>query len=135
MAAKIKKEKQQTFPDPSVSWPGSLPEWAIYHALLTLGKKPDVDFTYQSPRMGGRMVRGGVVIDFLFRDPPGLAINVQGIYYHYGAMRKPGNDVMQRATLAGMGITLIFIDEDDALVSPRYYASEALRGIDHSRLR
>lgn len=81
------------------------------------------------------MVRGGVVIDFLFRDPPGLAINVQGIYYHYGAMRKPGNDVMQRATLAGMGITLIFIDEDDALVSPRYYASEALRGIDHSRLR
>ena len=33
--------------------------------------------------MGGRMDKGGLVLDFLFSNPPDLAVNVQGVYYHY----------------------------------------------------
>src|SRR5262249_49332009 len=40
-------DKNQPFPDPPMSWLGTLPEWAIYWAHLSLGRKPDEDFQYQ----------------------------------------------------------------------------------------
>ena len=81
------------------------------------------------------MDKGGLVLDFLFNDPPDLAVNVQGIYYHYefGAETK-ARDIIAREGAVGRGLTLIFIDEDDLLRDPEYYCREALRYRDHSRL-
>ena len=116
-------------------WPGSVPEYVAYQTFVQLGKEPGQDFTYQSPLMGGRMDKGGLVIDFMFNDPPDLAENVQGVYYHYEfGVEAKAQDIMAKASLAGQNITLIFIDDDDLMSDPRYYCREALRYRDHSRL-
>jgi hypothetical protein len=125
---------QQQIQVPS-NWEGSLPEYVAYQTFVELGLEPGTDFIYQSPLMGGRMDKGGLVIDFLFNDPPDLAVNVQGVYYHYEfGVEAKAQDIMARASLAGQGVTLIFIDDDDLLQDPRYYCREALRYMDHSRL-
>ena len=117
------------------NWQGSGPEYVAYQTFIELGREPGQDFTYQSPLMGGRMDKGGFVIDFMFTDPPDLAINVQGVYYHYEfGVEAKARDVMARASLAGQNITLIFIDDDHLLSDPRYYCREALNYRDHSRL-
>ena len=132
MAIKIKTEPE--VPEPPEDWGGSRPEWAIYHALLSLGKKPGADFVYQSARFGGRSAKGGAVVDFLFYDPPNLAINVQSVYYHYtGAIQKVRGQ-MQRAQLEASGLKVIYIEEEAALSNPRFYVREALNGVDHSRM-
>jgi hypothetical protein len=60
------------------------PEWNVYQALVRAGKKPDIDFTFQGALFGGRQSLGGLIIDFLFINPPDLAINVQGEFFHQG---------------------------------------------------
>ena len=75
------------------------------------------------------------MIDFLFADPPDLAINVQGSFFHLeqgaGVIAR---DKMARAQLAGQGVTLIFIDENDVLADPVRYVGAALRYQDLSFL-
>tara|TARA_X000001388_G_scaffold4348_2_gene3038 strand:- start:754 stop:1149 length:396 start_codon:yes stop_codon:yes gene_type:complete len=116
-------------------WTGSLPEWQFYASLLELGYQPNEDFTYQSPLMGGRLDKGGLIIDFLFDNPPNLAVNVQGVYYHYelGADTR-ARDIFARESLAGQGITLIFVDEDYLAQDPLGTTREALQFRDSSRL-
>ena len=127
--------QQSTIPEIPPTWEGSGPEWITYVVLQQLGKIPNQDFTYQSPLMGGRFDKGGSVIDFLFRDPPDLGINVQGNYYHYGmGVETSARDVLARVQLASQGIILIFIDEDMLEDNPVYYIREALQYRDHSRL-
>jgi len=120
------------------NWEGSGPEYVAYQTFISLGKTPGEDFTYQSPLMGGRIDKGGFVIDFMFTNPPDLGINVQGVYYHYtkypGGVESKARDVLARASMAGENITLIFIDDDDLLHDPVYYCREALNYRDHSRL-
>ena len=117
-------------------WNGSIPEYLVYQSLIEKqGKQPGIDFTYQSALMGGRLDKGGVVLDFVFIDPPDLAINVQGEYYHYGkGSTVLQNDVIVRQQMAGDGINLIFIDEDDILNNVDYFVREALNYKDHSKL-
>ena len=116
-------------------WAGSVPEYIAYQAFIGLGKRPDEDFTYQSPLMGGRMEKGGVILDFLFRNPPDLAVNVQGVYYHYEfGVEVRARDTMARAAMAGSGVMLVFIDDDDLMRDPEYYCREALNYRDHSRM-
>jgi hypothetical protein len=125
-------QAQQQVPS---NWEGSLPEYIAYQTFIELGLEPGVDFTYQSPLMGGRMEKGGFVLDFLFNEPPDLAVNVQGVYYHYEfGVEAKARDVMARASLAGQNITLVFIDDDDLMQDPRFYCREALNYRDHSRL-
>ena len=125
---------QQTLAVPA-GWPGSLPEYLVYTALIQLGKQPGLDFVYQSPLMGGRLERGGLVIDFLFINPPDLAINVQGEYFHQQqGSTAIARDKMARAQLAGQGITLIFIGAGDVTAEPVRYVRDALNYIDHSFL-
>ena len=125
----------QSVPDMPSSWEGSEPEWITFIVLQQLGKIPDEDFTYQSPLMGGRLDKGGAVVAFMFRNPPDLAINVQGNYYHYGmGVETKTRDILARVQLATQGIILIFIDEDHLEENPIYYIREALRYRDHSRL-
>ena len=117
------------------NWPGAVPEYIAYRTFIELGLEHGEDFTYQSPLMGGRMEKGGVVLDFLFTNPPDLAVNVQGVYYHYEfGVEAKARDVMARASLAGQNLTLVFIDDDDLMADPTYYCREALAYRDHSRL-
>jgi hypothetical protein len=117
------------------TWEGSYPEYVAYKTFTDLGLEPEQDFTYQSPLMGGRLDKGGFVIDFLFTEPPDLAVNVQGVYYHYEfGVEAQARDIMARSALAGQNITLVFIDDDDLLRDPTYYCREALNYQDHSRL-
>lgn len=120
-----------TAPLPPTDWVGSTPEWAIYWALTQLGLKPNEDFTYQSPQAGGRLEYGGAVLDFLL-PARNLGINVQSIYFHYRTVESRGHDMMIRAMMEGMGITVIYIDEEDALRDPLFYTKEALAERDHS---
>lgn len=107
----------------------------MYAELLRRGKREGEDFTYQSKQLGGRLDKGGLVLDFVFSDPPDLAINVQGTYWHYGqGTAIVQNDRMQRAQMAGLGITLILIDEDDVLSDVSYYVGAALQYRDLSKL-
>ena len=116
-------------------WEGSKPEWLCYTTLIDLGKDPEIDFSYQSPLSGGRMDKGGLVVDFVFANPPDLAINVQGVYYHYEfGIETKARDLMARAQLAGQGMTLVFLDDDDLLRDARWHVEEALKYRDHSQL-
>jgi hypothetical protein len=117
------------------SWPGSLPEYIAYITFEQLGKVPGEDFSYQSSRMGGRLDKGGVVLDFVFTNPPDLAVNVQGVYYHYETgVNTQARDIFARAQVEGAGVRLIFIDDDDLFRDPEYYCREALNYRDHSRM-
>jgi hypothetical protein len=81
---------------------GTAPEIVVFNVLVRLGYKPDVDFVLQSVQFGGRMDRGGQVVDFFFTNPPGLAISVLGEYFHYvlrGGSR--AQDLAARVQLAG----------------------------------
>jgi len=126
---------QQTVTPPS-DWTGSVPEFMVFTSLVNTFKKvPGLDFSYQNEKMGGRLDKGGLIIDFIFNDPPDLAINVQGEYYHYGKGKfVMQNDIMIRQILAGQGLDLIFIDENDILKDVDYYVREALNKKDHSKL-
>ena len=116
------------------SWEGSVPEYMVLQALNRLGLRDGLEFTYQSPLLGGRMEKGGSIVDFLFNDPPNLVINVQGEYWHYAqGVTKTMTDDMARATLAGQGITLIMIDENDIYKDVDFYVREALQFRDHSK--
>ena len=126
---------QANIMNPPATWAGSKPEWMFYSSLMQLGYQPGEDFTYQSPLDGGRLDKGGYIIDFVFNNPPGLAVNVQGIYYHYelGASTI-GRDRVVRELLGLYGITLIFVDEDDLEQDPRGVTEAALQFRDSSRL-
>lgn len=114
---------------------GSLPEFIVFQTLVRIGHIPDVTFVFQNPLSGGRLERGGLIIDFLFLDPPDLAINVQGLFFHYEqGVTVRARDEMARVHLASLGIDLIFIDEDDVNEDPFFFVREALRRVDHSRL-
>ena len=116
-------------------WLGSLPEFLVFEELLRRGLRPDVDFTFQANFFGGRLERGGLVIDFLFTDPPGLAIAVQGDYFHQQQGASViARDRLARVQLAAEGITLIFIDESAILADVRDVVGDALRFIDRSFL-
>jgi hypothetical protein len=127
------KEKELRKEVPS-GWPGSLPEYLVFLELLEQDKFPGLDFTYQAEKFGGRMEHGGLVIDFMFVNPPDLAINVQGEYFHYeqGSQIK-SRDLLARAALAGQGINLVFMDEADVIDDASFYVREALLYRDHSR--
>lgn len=120
--------KEQVFPDPPLTWQGSLPEWAVYWAHLVLKRKPGQDFEYQY------VLDPGMILDFYEYDLQ-IGIEVQGLYWHYmlGGW-KLEDDLQRKISAEARGLTLIFIDEDDALDSPIYYVREALQGRDHSRV-
>ena len=114
---------------------GSLPEYIVYRTLQRLGLDPGQDSIFQSSFQGGRLTKGGQIIDFLFINPPNLAINVQGTYYHQEqGPTVIARDRMARAQLAGEGITLIFIDEGDILADAERFVRAALRYQDLSFL-
>ena len=96
-----------------------------------------MDFDFQSSALGGRQYVGGLVADFMFDRPPLLIINVNSEYWHearpQGAGRtQQARDIYARQQFAGLGYTLVLIDDDDLFNDPAYYVSEALNYRDHS---
>lgn len=110
-------------------WKGSKPEYYVFLALTKLG----IGFEYQNPQMGGRLEKGGAVIDF-YIPSLSIGINIQSTYWHYTSQSRKSAEAMQRAQLESYGITMVYIDEEDVLRNPWYYTSEALKGNDHSRM-
>ena len=106
-------------------------EWRIFWALLTHQLMPDHDFDYQAPQMGGRLELGGLVLDFYL---PGhrLGLNPLGAFWHLRTRAQQARDLLQSAQLAGFGITVILIDEEDGMTRPRGVVAAALRGEDQS---
>ncbi len=125
--------QQQLVLTPSVDWLGTIPEYSVYWALVRLGYIPDVDFIYQSSQLGGRLDKGGAVIDFEIFEPH-IALNIQSFYWHYGRPNAIASDLLQRQALEGMGIRVVYIDEDDAIRAPLYYTQQALLGNDFSTM-
>jgi hypothetical protein len=123
------------FGDPPGWFLGSKPEWVVYNCLIEQHLEPGEDFDHQSAILGGRVDLGGLVLDFVFANPAGLAINVQGVYYHYekgaGEIQR---SVLARELFAAQGGTLIFIDDDALAQNPRFLVREALAFRDRSRL-
>ena len=131
----IAQPREQQILQPPADFPGSYPEYIAFVSLLRLGKRPDVDFIYQSRQVGGRISKVGLVIDFSYNYPPDLAINIQGIYYNYeqGSVNI-AKDLIAREQLASQGVTLIFVDDIDLEQNPEYFIREALNNRDHSRI-
>lgn len=120
-----RKTKEPTgLPEVPPDWMGSKPEYLIYWALNGLGMVGK--FEYQVSTMGGRLSKGGAVLDFYIAHL-NLAINITSIYYHSRTAPQRMADALQRAQLESMGITVIFITEEQALRDPVYYTREALK--------
>jgi very-short-patch-repair endonuclease len=120
-------DQDRPFPEPPPSWMGTLPEWAIYWAHGVLGRKEYQDFQYQYS------FDGQTIFDF-FEFDERIAIEVQGLYWHYEFEGHDlSQDILRKIRVESAGMTLIFIDEDHALADPVYYLREALAQRDHSR--
>jgi len=110
---------------------GTEPEKKVYDALVKLGY--DGEFEFQSSQYGGRQQRGGLVFDFYLPELR-IAINVQGVYWHYEIKGGGARDRIQQVLAESNGIRVIYIDEDDANRNATYYVKMALMGIDKSRM-
>lgn len=109
---------------------GTLPEWAIYWALLQhFGPdSANVVWFYQTPFASGRMFAGGSVMDFWIPMLQ-LGIRVQGVYWHaHAGGDKRATDLIQKAQLVGSGITIVDVSDEAALKSPRAALRKALAG-------
>lgn len=112
---------------------GSVEEQMVFQELLRRGLKHGQDFTYQNRFFGGRLDKGGLIVDFLFSNPPDLAINVTGFYFHYQqGVEQLAQDRYAIIQLAQQGITLVEIDDTDIHQDVKYFVGEALKYRDHS---
>ncbi|RKY68958.1 MAG: hypothetical protein DRQ02_02675 [Candidatus Latescibacterota bacterium] len=83
----------------------SLPErrviwWLLYRAKL----RPGIDFNFQNPYLGGRILHGGLVSDFdIYTIVPGHIViwEVQGTTWHKAAWKQQ-KDEARRVTLLAM---------------------------------
>lgn len=118
---------------------GSLPEYLVFKVLTQKVRPRMVEGVHfimiTAFERGGRGQLGGLEADFMFMDPPNLAFEIQGIYWHY---QQGGAQLMREAADRGIfesrGIRLVHLDEDDLLEDAEFYVREGLRGIDHSRI-
>ena len=70
-------QQQSRIPE---GWQGSEAAYVAYEALVRAGKRPGIDFTYQ-PHTQGRRMESDVEVDFTFRSPPDLAMQVLSLIH------------------------------------------------------
>ena len=100
---------------------GTLPERIVYKYLRDVVK---ISFDFQSSLLGGRLELGGLVADFILHFQR-LILNPLGPTHNaYVQQRK---DEEQRMTLAEMGFTTYYIQEQD--IYNEYKFEEIMRGI------
>jgi hypothetical protein len=131
----VTNQQSQVFPEKPDSFSGSLPEWAVYWAHGAIGLREGQDFEYLSYAGGFINANGPAQFDFYEFDVQ-VAIEIQGIYWHYefGGKDKTSQDAERRIRAESVGITLVYIDEDDALADPIYFLRQARAGVDRSRV-
>jgi hypothetical protein len=83
-----------------------LPERIFYKALTDRGFIPDIDFTFQSNQLGGRMHLGGLVADFLFPAPVMVIVQVQSVW-HTQTLYHQIRDEDQKSILESLGYTVL----------------------------
>lgn len=109
------------------------PEWYVNWGLNRLGKKNGRDFNYRGEVKLISSLATAAQLDFTMIDGTQIAIEVQGLHWHYElGFEKIAQDRVRRTELIAAGWVVIQIDEDDALRDPVYYVREALNGRDHS---
>jgi len=122
-------QKSGTPPD---NWRGSKVAFVAFEALVRAGKQPGRDFSYQ-PRTQGARIGMGSDIDFMFRNPPDLAMNIkEPLYSNYNGIETHGTDVLAKAQLASQGVTLIMLDHEKLTQDADWVIGEALKYRDHS---
>ena len=94
----------------------SYPEATVHFALTERRYRDQVDYSFQSSIMGGRMELGGAVADFLWNIMP-VIWRVQGQYFHrpFDRMGHGVSDEDQRVALEGMGYRVVDLWENDIL--------------------
>lgn len=112
---------------------GSILEFIVWE-YLTKTKKlvPDVDFIYQYPLMGGRTQLGGFVADFYF-PVRRMVWNPAGLYFHQTKPEDRARDLLAKTMLAGRGVKVIYLYEDDLLNRPTYTMNRAWEGSEISK--
>jgi hypothetical protein len=109
------------------------PEWYVNWGLQRNGKRKGVDYNYRGEVEFLSSLATAAQLDFTMIDGTQIAIEVQGIHWHYElGFNKIAQDEVRRTELVASGWMVIQIDEDDALRDPVYYVKEALAGRDHS---
>lgn len=106
---------------------GSDLEYYVYRAILKTGRQEGVDFVYQNRFFGGKISRGGAVVDFLIFSPE-VGINVQSLYYHGTSAAQRAHDKLQRIALESSGLRVAYISEEDAINRPDEAVREAIAG-------
>lgn len=116
---------------PPPEWTGTDGEWLFFSSLIELDYELDKDFLYRPDSTG----IGGTGVGFSFENPPNLAVNIQSVYYtNNQGLGTQSKDIFTRESLAGLGITLIFVDEEDLEQDALGITREALDYKDSSRL-
>jgi len=109
------------------------PEWYVKWGLDRNDKIEGVDYDYRGEVELISSLATAAQLDFTMTDGSQIAIEVQGIHWHYElGFNKIAQDEVRRTELITSGWHVIQIDEDDALRDPEYYVREALAGRDHS---
>lgn len=110
-----------------VQYSGTYPEYIAWKWLTQHGYTPDVDFIYQSSRLGGRSMPGGAVVDI---DFPGLLLawRIQGERFHLGSTGTEAKDQVQKLSLTGLGYTVVDILAEDLIERRNYVLSRAIQG-------
>lgn len=109
------------------------PEWYVNWGLQQNDKVNGVDYNYRGEVELISSLAAAAQLDFTMIDGTQIAIEVQGIHWHYElGFNKIAMDEVRRTELISAGWLVIQIDEDDALRDPKYYVTEALAGRDHS---
>lgn len=113
----------------------SYPEFICWEWLTKRKKlKPDVDFIFQDPILGGRTQFGGFVLDFYFPFMR-MAWFIQGLQFHHTKPEDRARDLLATTIVSNRGILVIEIFEDDIFQREEYTLSRAFRGVQVSRRR
>ena len=98
------------------------PEAIVYQFLV----ERKIPFEFQTSLAGGIYELGGSVIDFLIPEYR-LGWRVMGEYWHRG-VSKSGSDLIQKESLAAMGLTIVDLWENDLRDRPTETLTKALKG-------
>ena len=128
----VQRPVRHPWQTPPPDWPvaSSAGEWAVYWVLtVPLHLREHWDFVFQSNFLGGRLLLGGFVPDFLIPFA-NVAINVDSLIYHAQSTQQEARDVLQTVQVAAAGLTLIHLWEPDLVgeTNPLPLVQQALRG-------
>lgn len=126
--------RQDPIPPPPPEFSGTLPEWRFLWAHWQLGLSENDQFQYLYNAGNPEAESGKTEIDFMELDV-GIAIQIQGFYYHYVGFDgfTQSNDLEKRVALESLGYSVVAVDEEDAIKDPVFYLRAARQGRDLSR--